>query len=192
MALRETGSSTGIFTEMLRFTLDEESAGNRVRVSDGDTLTLKYTDSTLPPPAALSADGIETVEVREIVASSVFGKLLPVMGRIQTSQPALISSSSEAIAQVSIGEQILIQSEVTNVQNRKQPFAYIVKVGDAEGITASLSWITSELPPGESLKVAQSWIPQEPGDYTVEVFVWESLGSPVPLSPSGMINVRVD
>ena len=73
VTLRETGASTGIFEELITFTNDETSSGTRLRVSDGDMIVLKYTDNTLPPPAALSSDGIETVEVEEIFASSVFG-----------------------------------------------------------------------------------------------------------------------
>jgi len=191
VTLRETGSSTGIFEEIITFTPDEESTGTRLRVSDGDTLMLKYTDNTLPPPAALAADGIETVEVREIFANSIFGKYVQSTQRAPAAEPTLVNSFGESISQIFADEQLLIQSEVTNEQNKKQPFAYIVQVKDSEGITVSLSWITAELPPNESLKVAQSWFPSMPGNYSVEIFVWESLTNPSALSPPRMKNVQV-
>ncbi len=191
VTLRETGPSTGIFEEIATFTLDEESSGTRMRVSDGDTLTLKYTDNTLPPPAALAADGIETVEVREIFASSIFGKQTPSTERAVASEPTLVNSFGEEISEIRVGEQLLVQSEVTNQQSNKQPFTYILQVNDADGRTVSLSWIAAELPSNESLKVAQSWLPLVPGNYSVEVFVWESLTDPEALSPARMMNVHV-
>ncbi len=191
LTLRETGARTGIFEEFIRFTLDEESTGNRLRVSDGDTITVKYTDSTLPPPAKLAADGVETVEVQEIFGSSVFGELVPITERAAAAEPSLVNLAGETVSQISAGEQVLIQSEVTNAVTKKQPFVYLVMVKDAGGITVSLSWITAELPPSESLKVAQSWIPHAPGDYSIEIFVWLSLAEPTPLGPSRIMNIEV-
>lgn len=68
IALRETGPRTGVFQERLTFTRDEASTGTRLRVSPGDEVVLRYTDRTLPAPAALSSDGIETIEAEEVVA----------------------------------------------------------------------------------------------------------------------------
>jgi hypothetical protein len=183
VTLRETGAATGVFEEIMTFTLDEESSGTRLRVSEGDRIVLKYTDNTLPPPAALSAGGIETVEVREIFAESIFGQEVPSMDRAPASEPIIVDSFGKGVSQVFVGEQILVQSEVTNTQNKKQPFVYILQVKDSEGITESLSWISAQLPANESLKVAQSWIPSGPGEYTVEIFVWDSLTNLGPLSP---------
>lgn len=191
ITLRETDAGSGIFEEIVTFTSDEESAGTRLRVSDGDTLVLKYTDDTLPAPAALAADGIETVEVREIFANSLFGNYVSNMERAPAADPMLVNTFGENVSQIRTGEQLLIQSEVTNAQNRKQAFAYIVQVKDSEGLPVSLSWITAELPPSESLKAAQSWLPSIPGNYSVEVFVWESLADPVALSPPRMKNIQV-
>jgi hypothetical protein len=44
-----------------------------------------------------------------------------------------------------------------------------------------LSWITGTLPAGETLSAAQSWVPTVAGTFTVEVFLWESVTTPVPL-----------
>jgi hypothetical protein len=191
VTLRETGAATGVFEEIMTFTLDEESSGTRLRVTEGDRIILKYTDTTLPPPAALSADGIETVEVREIFAESIFGQETPSMDRAPASEPVIVDSFGKAVSQIFVGEQILVQSEVTNTQSRKQPFVYILQVKNSEGITESLSWISAQLPPNESLKVAQSWMPSGPDEYTVEIFVWDSLTNLAPLSPVRMKSVSV-
>lgn len=191
VTLRETGAATAVFEEIVTFTLDEESSGTRLRVSDGDRIVLKYTDNTLPPPAALSADGIQTVEVREIFAESIFGEDVASIDKAPASEPVLVDSFGKDVSGVFVGEQILIQSEITNKQSKKQPFVYIVQVKDSEGVTASLSWVSAELPPNDSLKVAQSWLPSASGEYSIEIFVWDNFANLGALSPSRMKIVHV-
>lgn len=191
LSLRETGSNTGFFEESLLFTLTDPTSGNRLRVSDRDTISISYVDNTLPSPAKLSADGVTTLETKTVTATSLFGKHIPPTLRTTTAEPKLLNSLGEAVIHVRTGEQLMIQSEITNTQTKKQPFAYIVQVKDVKGITVSLSWITSELPPNESLRVAQSWLPLTPGNYTIEIFVWESLTSPMPLSASNITDIQI-
>jgi hypothetical protein len=183
VTLRETGDRTGLFAEFLTFTLDEESTGTRLRVSEGDTITVKYTDNSLPAPAALSSNKFETVEVEELFASASIGYLVPPIERAVASEPQIVDSRGESVESVSASEQVLIQSEITNNQNKKQPFAYIVQIKDDEGVTVSLSWVTGELPPEDSFKAAQSWVPDAQGMFSIEVFVWESIDSPNAISP---------
>jgi hypothetical protein len=191
VTLRESGAATGTFEELVTFTTDEESSGTRLRVSEGDTLVLKYTDNTLPVPAALATNGIDTVEVEELFANSIIGTFVSHIERTVVGEPTFANAFGESVSEIVQGEQLLIESEVTNVQERKQAFSYIVQVKDTEGITVSLSWISAELPAKESLKVAQSWLPTSAGSYTVEVYVWESVANPVALSPIRMKSIQV-
>jgi len=191
VVLRETGDRTGIFEEIISFTPDEESTGTRLRVSEGDTITAKYTDRTLPAPAALAADFIFTVEVEELFASALIGAIVPPLERAVASEPELVDQTGAALTDVTVGSQVLVQSEITNSQTKKQPFAYIVQIKDENGVTISLSWVTGELPAKETLKAAQSWIPDAAGDFTVEIFVWESVDNPVALSPVRTSTVSV-
>lgn len=191
LTLRESDGSSGIFEERLLFTTEDISSGNRLKVFDGDSISARYTDDTLPPPAKLSTDGIITLDVKNIVATSIFGKQIPPTQRAPASEPVLVDSFGETLTQIFTGEQVLIQSEVVNMQNRKQPFAYIVQVKDADGVTVSLSWLTAELPANDSLNVSQSWLPLTPGQYTIEIFVWEGIDEPNALSPARVKNVQV-
>ena len=59
----------------------------------------------------------------------------------------------------------------------------LTKVVDDEGVTVSLSWVTGELPPEDSFKAAQSWMPDAQGAFSIEIFVWESIDSPNTISP---------
>lgn len=189
--IREVDNNSGIFEERLFFTVDDISAGNRLKVSEGDTISVRYTDNTLPDPAKLSGDGVITLDVKDVVATSVFGKQVPPLERAQASQPVLVDASGVSITQVFTGQQVVIQSEVLNSQNKKQPFVYIVQVKDSNDVTVSLSWIAAELPANDSLKVTQSWLPLASGGYRVEIFVWESINTPNALSPSRLMNVQV-
>ncbi len=190
VTLRETGDRTGLFAEFLTFTLDEESTGTRLRVSEGDTITVKYTDNSLPAPAALSSNNFETVEVEELFASASIGYLVPPIERAVASEPEIVDSRGESVNTPSVNEQVLIQSEITNVQKKKQPFAYIVQIKDNAGVTVSLSWVTGELPPEDSFKAAQSWMPDSQGTFSIEIFVWESIDNPNAISP--VRNTTVD
>ncbi|MFQ5941810.1 MAG: hypothetical protein ACE5KA_08965 [Nitrososphaerales archaeon] len=181
--LRETGDRTGIFEEIVTFTKDEESTGTRLRVSDGDTLTAKYTDRTLPPPAALDADKVFTVEVEELFAASTITiGVASMLERVEISEPEIIDQMGTALSQISTGIQVLVQSKITNPQTEKQPFVYIVKVKDKNSITVSLSWIAGELPANDSIKASQSWTPDAAEEYILEVFLWESLQKPIVLA----------
>jgi hypothetical protein len=189
LTLRETGSRTGVFEEILTFTLDEESTGNRLRVSEGDTVTVKYTDNTLPAPAALSENGFETVEVEELFASAGIGYLVPPLERAVASEPMIVDSEGNAVDAL-IGQNIMIQSELINNQKKSQEFAFIVQIKD-NGVTVSMSWLTGRIPAEGSFKASQSWIPDADGRFSIEVFVWESIDNPVALSPLRSVMIDV-
>jgi hypothetical protein len=59
----ETGVSTGIFESAVFLTLNHESAGQRLKVAEGDTITAEYEDNTLPA-------SYTTVDVLHITAKS--------------------------------------------------------------------------------------------------------------------------
>lgn len=48
--MTETGPNTGVFESTVYFTTIDESSGHRLKVSEGDTITAEYQDSTLPDP----------------------------------------------------------------------------------------------------------------------------------------------
>ena len=183
VTLRETGDRTGIFEEIVTYTPDEESSGTRLRVTEGDTITAKYTDNTLPAPAALDVDEVFTVEIEELFASALIGALVSPLERAVASELDLVDQTGATLTDIGVGSQALIQSTITNSQTKKQSFAYIVQIKDDNGVTVSLSWVTGELPAKDTLTAAQSWIPDVGGNYTIEVFVWESIDRPTALSP---------
>ena len=90
-----------------------------------------------------------------------------------------------------VDKQTQIVADLTNNQNKDQPFAYLVQVKDVNGVTVSLSWITGLLSAGQTMSPAQSWTPSVAGTYTAEIFVWASVDNPDALSAPLSIKITV-
>jgi hypothetical protein len=110
---------------------------------------------------------------------------------VSSSDPALFDAFGSPLNRIRVGEQVLFQSEITNSQEKRQPYVYIVQIKNSEDMTVSLSWLRSELPPTSAFNVTQSWTPSEPGNYEVEIFVWESIEGNVILLPSKKMVIDV-
>ena len=90
-----------------------------------------------------------------------------------------------------VDEQIMIMADISNNQDVQQNFAYITQVKNDNDVVISLSWLTGSLSPRQSFSPAQSWIPNESGNYHIQVFVWESIDNPEALSPPLSMTVIV-
>ena len=117
----------------------------------------------------------------------VFSMLHPSYSQLSKSGSML----ENGVWQTKVGKQVQITTDVTNGQDRSQPFASIVQIQNGDGIVESLSWITGSLDAGQSLNPSQSWIPTLPGNYTAQIFVWESVNNPDALSPPVTMKILV-
>jgi len=176
LTMTETGQATGIFQGTVYFTTNFQSSGNRLHVAEGDTVTGEYKDRTLPAPYT-PADQLR------LTSTTFIGTVVPPLERAPASNPRIVDSFGNALTTVKVNQQIQITADLTNGQNRDQPFAYLVQIQDGNGVTVSLSWITGTLTGGQSLNPAQSWTPTASGTYTAQIFVWQSIDNPNALSP---------
>ena len=85
-----------------------------------------------------------------------------------------------------VGEQVLVQSKITNAQSAQQEFVFIVQVKDSDGVIVMLSWFQSALNSKQTVSVAQSWTPDSEGRFTVQAFVWKSVLDPIPLTTESL------
>ena len=92
---------------------------------------------------------------------------------------------------IQVDNQVMIVADLSNGQDRDQKFAYIVQIHNENDIVVSLSWLTGNLSPYQTFSPAQSWTPTHAGAYTVQIFVWESVDSPTPLSRPLLLTVNV-
>ena len=184
VTVTETNEATGIFEGTVFFTLTDESSGHRVRISEGDTVTARYSDNTLPEPYS-SGDDLD------VYATTLIGTLTPPLERVGVNNLGTVDALGNSLSSVSVNQQVQIQASLTNNQDRSQSFAYLVQIQDANGVTVALSWLNGELSASQSLNTAQSWIPNSSGTYTAQVFVWEGVSNPTALAPSTEISITV-
>lgn len=90
-----------------------------------------------------------------------------------------------------VGKQVQITTDVTNGQDRSQPFAYIVQIQNQDGVVSSLSWITGNLDARQSLSPSQSWMPATTGNFTAQIYVWASVDNPDALSSPILMKIIV-
>jgi len=181
----ETGENTGVFEGTIHFADDAATSGLTLRVSEGDTVTVEYTDKTLPGPDYTTADDLT------IAATLTIGTATPPLERAPAANARVVDAFGSSVAEVSVDQQVQIAADVANSQGKEQAFAYLVQVQDSNGVTVSLAWITGSLNAGQSMSPALSWTPSASGSYTATVFVWESVDNPVALSPTVSVGIDV-
>ena len=184
LAMVETSAGSGIFRGTVDFTTQYPSSGNRLHVSNGDTITAEYVDRTPPPPSSPS-------DQTKVVAKATVGQAIPPLDRVEVGNARMTDSTGRPLGNITAGQQVGIVSDVTNKMGRGQAFAYLVQIEDANGIAVSLSWITGSLAPDQSMSLSQSWSPKSPGEYTAQIFVWEDVTNPNALSPPLTLKIHV-
>ncbi|WP_148703876.1 hypothetical protein [Nitrosopumilus piranensis] len=185
LTVTETGQATGIFEGHVTFSSKDQSSGHRLRVSEGDFVTAKYEDNTLPKPYA-KADELK------IISSTVVGPVIPPLERVPVGTPRVVDSFGNVIGQVKADQQIQITTGISNKNIATQPFTYLVQIQDSNNSVQSLSWITGSLEVNQNFSPAVSWIPEKSGKYTATVFVWTSLTNPIALSPTVEFTIDVN
>lgn len=155
-------SSAGSFSAAINIPLTVTQGAHTISASDG----------TNSSSATLSI----TEEIRE---------------KVTLSTVKLIDQTGAPVSRPSEGMQILIQSDLRNNLQSDQQFVYIVQVKDSEGVTVMISWMSGTLPAGKQYAVAQSWLAEEKGIYSVDVFVWQSISNPVVLAPASKTTINV-
>lgn len=107
---------------------------------------------------------------------------LAINSGITLTPPSLVDTSGHTISNFQVGQQIGVESTLTNNGNSNQKFTYLVQVMDSNGGTDFLEGFSASMLPSQSFNASQVWIPKNTGQYTIEVFVWDSLSSAIPLT----------
>ncbi|MGI0046652.1 MAG: hypothetical protein ACREBB_05635 [Nitrosotalea sp.] len=101
---------------------------------------------------------------------------------ITISDPMMVDTMGHTLSSFDVGQQIGVQSILTNQGTADQNFTYIVQVMDNSGGTDYLQGFSASMLANQSFNATQVWIPKDPGTYDVQVFVWNSLASAIPLT----------
>ena len=170
----ETSNDSGLFESDISFTHTSTSNGNRLFVKQGDSVTAKYVDRTLPSPYSES-DELEVLD--SIVLES---NILP-LERVSLQKISIADNLGSPLTSFNIGDQLQIVGNVNNQQDFIQNFIFIIQIVNEDNSVVSLSWVQGQLQSFQNMDVSQSWIPSKSGTYTIEIFVWNSLNKPIPL-----------
>jgi len=111
--------------------------------------------------------------------------------KITVTETRFTDNSGKFLQKGVVGQQVTISSIIQNHMSSKQEYLYIVQVKDSDGFTVSLSWISGNIERQRAVSAAVPWIPDEPGQYTIEIFIWQSLLEPVPLLSKELKNAIV-
>lgn len=112
--------------------------------------------------------------------------------RITISNPRLENAFGVEISDnINVNQQIQISADITNNQGKSQSFVYIVQVKDKWGLVVSLGWISGPLAPQQQLSPSLSWTPENEGEFTAEMFVWEGLINHKALSEYTKLQINV-
>jgi len=91
-----------------------------------------------------------------------------------------------------VGELKKITFKLKNNAGVEQPFFHIIQVKNPDETVDQLSWVGGELQVDQEIKPQQSWIPENVGEYTVEIFIWACITQCQPLSPVLTMKVIVE
>ena len=119
---------------------------------------------------------VDTIEDQNLLSTPI---------TLQINIPEAVETESEVVTpsdEITPGSEIQIKTNIVNQQGGSQLFAYIVQIRDESGTTISFSTITGSLAQGQTLTQTISWTPIESGVYVAEIFLWDNLQSPNPLS----------
>jgi len=175
LEIAETTEDSGIFEGIISITKDDQSSGNRLYALPDSQITAKYTDRTLPKPYNANDD-------LDILAQKIVISNIPTTERLSMNELKILSQNGELIKRLDIGKTGMLFSKVKNTIDFSQEFAYIVQIKNEKNNVISLSWVTGETIPSQELGMSVSWMPQEPGKYSIERFVWNSIKGAIPLT----------
>ena len=108
---------------------------------------------------------------------------------IALSPPTMVNTMGKKITDFHVGQQIGVESTLKNNGNSDQKFTYLVQVMSSSGTTEYLEGFSASMLPNQSFNASQVWIPKEQGQYTIQVYVWDSLTSAIPLT--GVIQTQI-
>jgi hypothetical protein len=94
----------------------------------------------------------------------------------------ILDNSGQNISQIKVGQQVQVVDKILQMWDDTS-FVHVVQIINENQSTVSLSWLAGQLGQNQSMTISQTWTPFEPGNYTVNIFMWKSLAYPYSLYP---------
>lgn len=113
---------------------------------------------------------------------SIIPNALGTFGDITLTTPKMVNTTGQELTVFQVGQQIGVESKLTNHATSEQKFTYVVQVLNKDGGAVFLGQFSASMLSNQSFTVSEVWVPDTPGQYTVQVFIWDSLASAIPLT----------
>ncbi len=127
----ETEVNSGVFKGTVTIS-DGPSTQDFIHVSDGDTISAKYTGTTPWSPETKN---------QGVITTAFIGMSCPPLERVPASGIQITDNKGNEEKIIVVNKQIQIKSDISNITIKNQTFAYIIQIGDKNGNTQSLSWV---------------------------------------------------
>jgi len=123
-----------------------------------------------------------------VIDNSAYG--ISPLERAVINDERLVNLSGSTLGEhIIVNQQVQITAKITNTQDETQDFVYIVQIKDENDIVVKLGWISGSMTKHQSFSPSLSWTPKQVGEYTAEIFVWESLVNQDALTPMGSLEI---
>ncbi len=91
-----------------------------------------------------------------------------------------------------VGQTITFNDIISNGDYQNgQNISYIVQVKNSQGQVVYLKWIDGTVSPSNEVNEQIQWTPTSPGNYSAEIYVWDSMDSPLPLTANNQYQFQV-
>ena len=91
----------------------------------------------------------------------------------------MVGGDGNELKSIHVDQSVGISSILQNHASSEKKFTYIVQVLNSKIQTEYLQGLSASMDSGQSFTASQSWTPSHAGTYTVQVFVWQGLDSPI-------------
>jgi len=137
---------------------------------------------------------IRTILVFSFIISAVgFGGIAyATFGDISLTSPKMVSITGQELTSLHAGQQIGVESIITNHATSQKKFTYMVQVLNNKGQVEYFEGLSASILSSQSFTVSQLWIPKESGQYVVQTFVLDSLLFPTPVTKVVQTQVTVE
>ena len=127
-----------------------------------------------------------------IISASILPAVYAIepLDRLQVTSPRLADFRGNTVSQnVIVNQLVVVTADITNNQDLPQDFVYIVQIKDSQNVIRYLNFIKAEVSPTKTFSPGVSWTPNTAGKFIVEIYVWEGLEEPNPLSEVLTLNL---
>lgn len=90
---------------------------------------------------------------------------------ITLSPPTVVDMNGHQKTSINADEPVGFSSVITNHSTEEKRFTYMVRIADENNVTKFQEGFSSNIASSQSFTVAESWIPQIAGTYTVQTFI---------------------